>query len=415
MNIRGFETERLAWQDEPLAEIPLPRDLLRVTRGLGSGLARSRSDQAGMFWAIGDRGPNLKIKVAIRRYGLERLAPLAGLDGAKVMPCLEHGPALTQLRLDGDAVAPVRSIPLRGADGRALSGLPPPASPHAEREPVFALDGEALGTDPSGVDSEGIVALADGSFWIGDEYGPSLLKVDREGRILVRWVPAGTEPWFEGAAYPVAGVLPAIAAARRLNRGFEALALSADERVLTIAFQSPLAHPDRAAHERSRNLRIWQLDATSGALVGEYLYRLDTPPAFRRDLAVGPVEAGDIKISEALMLADNRLLLLERVSASTKFYAVELLPDRALPPEFADPGQRPTLEQMDEEALAVAGIRALSKILILDTDLAPEICGDLEGAILLSPRELILVNDNDFGVEGVGTEFRRARFEQDLI
>ncbi len=407
--------ERLAWQDEPLAEIPLPRAVLRVTRGLGSGLARCRSDPAGLFWAIGDRGPNLKIKSAIRRYGLAGLAPLAGLDGAKVMPCLEYGPALAQLRLDGDAVTLVRSIPLSGGDGRALSGLPPPASPHAEHEPIFSLAGDALGTDPSGVDSEGIAALADGSFWIGDEYGPSLLKVDREGRVLVRWVPAGTENWFEGAGYPVAGALPAIAAARRLNRGFEALALSPDERLLTLVFQSPLAHPDRTAHETSRHVRIWQIDAATGALAGEYLYPLDPPSAFRRDLALGPVAAADIKVSEAVMPADNRLLLLERVSASTKFYAVDLPPDRAVPRIYADPERRPTIEQMDAEALGAAGIVPLSKRLVLDTDLAPEICGDLEGAILLSPRELVLVNDNDFGVEGFGTEFWRVKFEEEFF
>ena len=45
---------------------------------------------------------------------------------------------------------------------------------------------------------------SDGGFWIGDEYGPSLLKVDAEGRVSVRWVPAGTESFFEGAACPAA-------------------------------------------------------------------------------------------------------------------------------------------------------------------------------------------------------------------
>jgi hypothetical protein len=292
---RGFKTKRLDWQDDLLAEIPLPRGVLRATRGLGSGLARSRSDPPGTSWAVGDRGPNLKVKMAIRRYGLEQLRPLAGLDGAKLMPCVELGPAIAQLRIVGDAVILDAAMPLRGADGRSLTGLPPPASPHAEHEPIFSLHGEALGTDASGADTEGIAALADGSFWIGDEYGPSLIKLDRKGRVVLRWVPAGAEAFFEGAAYPVAAVLPAIASARRLNRGFEALALSPDERWLFLVFQSPLA-----------------------------------------------------------------------------------------------------------------------KTLVLDSDEAPEICGDLEGAVLLSPRELLLVNDNDFGVEGVGTEFWRVTFDRDV-
>lgn len=397
-----------------LAEIALPKASLRVTRGLGSGLARRASDPPGCFWAVGDRGPNLKIKVAIRRYGLDTLRPLAKRDGAKIMPCLDRGPAIGQLRLDEDTVTLVDSFPLRGPDGRALFGLPPPASPHAEHEPIFSIAGEPLGTDPSGVDSEGIVALTDGSFWIGDEYGPSLLKVDSSGKVSGRWVPTGTGHHFDGANYPIHPVLPAIAAARRLNRGFEALALSPDERWLYVIFQSPLAFPDRAAHERSRHVRIWKLDSSSGRLEAEYLYPLDPPSSFRRDRVLGEVEATDIKVSEAIMLGDDRLLLLERASASTKFYAVELLPQFIVPPHYANPETRPTLEQMNDEELVSAGIAALPKILVLDTDLAPEICGDLEGAILLSPRNMLLVNDSDFGVEGVETQFWLVTFEEPI-
>ena len=410
----GFEIERLRWRDEQLAEVPVPNGALPISRGLGSGLARCTADPPDIVWAVGDRGPNLKVKAAIRRYGLDALAHLAGIDGAKVMPCLEHGPTLAQLRVEGDAVILLRSVPLCGGDGRPLSGLPPPASPHSEYEPIFSLTGESLGTDPSGIDSEGIAALADGSFFIGDEYGPSLLRVDRDGRILFRWVPAGTEAHFEGASYPIAGVLPEIAAARRLNRGFEALALSSDEQSLFIVFQSPLAHPDRAAHERGRHVRIWRLDAATGALLAEYLYPLDPPSAFARDLAQGEVEASDIKVSEAFMLDDERMVLLERVSASTKFYAVELSPDRAVPTRYSDPATRPTIEQMDGNELGAAGIAPLEKRLIFDSDRAPEICGDLEGAILLSPNQILLVNDNDFGVEGVETQFWRVTFDEPI-
>jgi hypothetical protein len=114
------------------------------------------------------------------------------------------------------------------------------------------------------------------------------------------------------------------------------------------------------------------------------------------------------------MLGEDRLLVLERASASTKFYTVELTPEWVVPSEYADPGTRPTLEQMDDEALSSAGISPLAKTLVLDTELTPEICGDLEGAILLSPREMLLVNDNDFGVEGVETEFWLVTFDEPL-
>jgi hypothetical protein len=131
-------------------------------------------------------------------------------------------------------------------------------------------------------------------------------------------------------------------------------------------------------------------------------------------VALGRLEPRDIKVGEALILGEDRLLLLERASASTKFYRIDLLPRHAVPAGFLDPDRRPAIEQMNDDELAAAGISPLSKTLVFDTDHAPEICGDLEGAVLASPREMILVNDNDFGVEGVGTQFWRVTFDEDL-
>jgi hypothetical protein len=54
--------------------------------GLGSGLSQRPGEPKATIWAITDRGPNLKIKSAIKRYGLEHLRQLAKVDGAKVMP-----------------------------------------------------------------------------------------------------------------------------------------------------------------------------------------------------------------------------------------------------------------------------------------------------------------------------------------
>lgn len=409
-----FRIERLRWVDEPLADIAFPKAVMRVTRGVGSGLTLRRGDPPGVFWAIGDRGPNIKVAVAIERFGLGTLGFLSGIDGAKIMPSLTHGPAMAQLRIGDACVTMIRAITLRDQDGRALSGLPVSASTPGENEAIFSSDGVPLGTDPSGIDSEGIAALDDGGFWISDEYGPSLLRVDHEGHVIVRWVPEGGEAAFVGAAYQIAAVLPPLTAARRLNRGFEAIALSPDEHWLYVVFQSPLAHPDRAAHAQSRNLRIWKLDAASGTFAAEFIYRLEKSSAFRRDAASGTVDRSDVKVSEAIMLSDTAMILLERVSASTRLYRVDLSPECEVPRRFLDPGTRPTIEQMDGNALSRSAIRPLAKVLIFDTDQAPEICPDLEGMILLSPRTILLVNDNDFGVEGVETQFWRVTFGADL-
>jgi hypothetical protein len=396
---------RLAFEDEHLRDIVYPRRTLRLTRGLGSGLTH---DGEGRLWAVGDRGPNLKIKLAVEDYGLEALAEKAQ-PSAKMMPALDIGPALAELRIEGDQVTLVRVVPLLDDHGRPLSGLPTPGSQNSRREPALGEDGSPLMPDPGGVDSEGIAAVPGGGFWIGDEYGPSLLRVDANGRVQKRWVPQGELGTVAGAPYPTADCLPALAAARHVNRGFEALAISADGKRLHLAFQSPLAHPDTATHAAARHVRLWTLDADSGALLAQYAYPLDDPALFRRDMAKkGGLERADVKVSELTYVGESRLLVLERGSESTKIYRVELSPDRQLPAEHGRVETAPTLEQLS--ARDDFGLPVLDKVLLFDSDHHPEVSADLEGMTLLDARTLLLVNDNEFGIEGASTAFWLVEF-----
>lgn len=395
----------LSYADEALETIDLPKRSLGVTRGLGSGLAHRRGDPPTRIWAVGDRGPNLKIPFAIKHYGIRHLGRYADIDGAKVMPRLDIGPAISELRLEADSVVCVRTLALRDRSGSPLSGVPIPGG---FSEPAFALDGTPLAPDPSGADTEGIAAAADGTFWIADEYGPSLLHVAADGIVLARWVPEGCAHWFRGADYPVVEALPAIAARRQLNRGFEGLALSADETSLYLAFQSPLAHPDEDAHRHARHVRIWNLELATGSVVAEYLYPLDPPDSFRRDTELGHMHWSDLKISELVTLDGNRLLVLERGSATTKLYAVALDPADQVDAAYRDIETRPTLETLSATEQLDGRIPALAKTLLLTTDDHPEVDADLEGIALLSPSTLLLVNDNDFGIEGVPTRFWRV-------
>jgi hypothetical protein len=198
--------------------------------------------------------------------------------------------------------------------------------------------------------------------------------------------------------------LPAIAARRQLNRGFEALAISDDERSLYLAFQSPLAHPDEAAHQAARHVRIWRLEVDTGAVTAQYAYPLDPPASFARDVAAGDFEQSDVKLSELLCLPGGDLLVLERGSATTKIYRCSL-DTSPLDAAHLDVATRPTLEEL---SAAGAEFPVLAKELLFSSDDYTEVSADLEGMIALSPTELLLVNDNDFGVEGSETAFWRV-------
>jgi hypothetical protein len=78
--------QELAYEDEELARLAFPRDTLRITHGIGSGLTRRACDAEHVVWAVGDRGPNLKPPLAIERYGLDHLSAHADTPGAKLMP-----------------------------------------------------------------------------------------------------------------------------------------------------------------------------------------------------------------------------------------------------------------------------------------------------------------------------------------
>lgn len=394
---------RLHWTDVPLATLPTPRGTMALHRSLTSGLCRRAGDPPGVFWGVGDRGPNLGPEDAAAHYGLDHLAHLAALDGVKIMPLPDVGPALARFRLEGDAVLIEAVMPLRCPDGTPLNGLPPPGIAGAETEPVFALDGTPLPTSVHGADSEGIAARRDGLFWIAEEYGPSLLLVEPDGTVLRRLVPRGSADRFAGSAIPIVASLPPVALTRKLNRGFEALALSPDDAVLYAAFQSPLAHPDRAAHDAGDLVRIWALDADSGDFLAEYAYPLDPAGCFRRDAEAGPVSASDVKVSEMACLPDGRLIMLERIALSTHFYRVRL--GEALPAALLDPAHRPTLEQIGQAGMQAAGWPLLTKQLVASTDLLSQVCGDLEGLIVLGDGTLLAANDSDYGTEGAQTQF----------
>lgn len=387
--------QRLHWRDPDIGSLAFPRGTMTLHLGFGSGLATRPGDPPGHVWAIGDRGPNIKVGDAIRCYGLDHLAPLADMPGAKIMPRVDVGPAIAELRVVGDSVELLRVMPLRNSKGRAITGLPNPGTDQLLSEPVFDTEGAPLRADPDGLDTEGIVALSDGSFWIGDEFGPSLVRADKDGVVTRRLLPGEHS----------AG-LPAIAARRQLNRGFEALAISDDERSLYLAFQSPLAHPDEDAHRAARHVRIWRMDLETEAVTAQYVYPLDPPASFARDMALGPFAPSDIKVSELLWQADGSLLVLERGSATTKIYRCSL--DAApLDASHLEVATRPTLEELSARGGA-DDVPALTKELLFSSDDHPEMSADLEGMAMLAPGELLLVNDSDFGVAGAETVFWRV-------
>ena len=119
------------------------------------------------------------------------------------------------------------------------------------------------------------------------------------------------------------------------------------------------------------------------------------------------MKRSDLKVSELAWAAPDILLVLERGSKTTRIYRVQLRGELATPPQHLDAATRPTLEELSGRG--ELDLPVLEKSLLFDSDSAPEVAADLEGMVILSESELLLVNDNDFGVEGAETSFWKVR------
>lgn len=121
-------------------------------------------------------------------------------------------------------------------------------------------------------DPEAFVRRDDGTFWIGEEFGPFLLHVDGDGRVAAAPVaPEGLASSDRPGLPPPEAGQPGIARVRR-SRGFEALADTGDGRTLLAMLEGPtLDDPPDVA-------RILEFDAETGRFTGRsWPYRLDRP------------------------------------------------------------------------------------------------------------------------------------------
>jgi glycerophosphoryl diester phosphodiesterase len=160
-------------------------------------------------------------------------------------------------------------------------------------------------------DIESIVRAKDGTFWVGEEFGPFLLHFAADGTLLEKPFP------LAGAQSPqnpyLGGAQPTVAA----SRGFEAMAGSADGRYLY-----PVLEGAYLADADQRRRVINEFDTRKGRYTGRtWSYQTDLIP--------------DV-IGDAFTTRDGRLLLIERddfegdQSVIKRVYQVDLRqrPDR---------------------------------------------------------------------------------------
>lgn len=317
------------------------------------------------FLTLTDRGPNTdefeEGGVTYRPFLLPGYQPR--------LMFLEADPVAGTLKLE-------RQVLLTKANGQPFSGIPRVKGSGSE-SPIDST-GKPVALDPQGGDNEGVAIAADGSFWVCEEYGPSLMHFSAEGKLLQILKPGNG--------------LPKVLETRRLNRGFEGIAISGNRAY--VAVQSPLDNPPsegEKSSKKSRIVRIIEVDLEEGRTAAQYAYVIASK---KTD-----------KIGDLAVESPGVLLVVERdgksgPDASKKVYRVrlegatnlQLLADRVV-------GMGGSLERTKPEDLAGAGIKPVAKEEVVNLAALGLQVEKVEG-IDVAGDFLAFVTDNDFGLNG---------------
>ncbi|MDD1498024.1 esterase-like activity of phytase family protein [Agrobacterium sp. CNPSo 3708] len=234
------------------------------------GFSGIKAMEDGTFWSLSDNGFGSKLNSSDAMLMLHHLK--FDWDAGKV------NAVETVFLSDPDKKAPF-PIVMEGSDKRYLTG--------------------------ADFDVESIQPVADG-FWVGEEFGPYILKFSRDGKLTDAIATKAGETEVKSPDNPTLTLpgnptqkLPAFNLKR--SGGFEGMALSKDGTKLYGLLEGPLYTADgqvEKTEDGATGLRIIELDVTSKAWTGRtWLY---------------PLAEGGEAIGDFNMLDDSTALVIER-------------------------------------------------------------------------------------------------------
>ena len=399
----GVFPEIILAQEDP----SVSQDVPVMLGGISDVTVEKAIDDSGQFVIrlLTDRGPSRKIETADGKQRVflnPSFVPTVLVFGISGCSLDESRGESKKLKINLQSQFSLQTPRGKVITGRSngLEGDDSIANPSGE---------ELLAPDVNGIDPEGCALLADGTFWLCEEYRPSILCCEADGTVIKRFIPKGVK--LPSSDIQIVENLPAHYAKRRANRGFESLALSPDESTIWALMQSPF---DNEAAERSGNVRLLGCNTENGQPTSEYVYRLGDPAA--ADFLTGGVVPDDGKLCAMAAIGPKKLLILEQSDdGDAKIYRCEL--DKATNVLGDD-------KDLDGvRNLSRVGVTPVKKTLVADlANLLPFFASEitagqwqpepeekvaglkLEGLAVLDSNHIIVANDNDFNVDSAFEE-----------
>lgn len=345
------------------------------------------------FWTCSDRGVNVDCASA---------NPAACHPTYDKMFCFPgYAPKIHRIRLNGDSVQVLQTLTMKRPDGSNATGVLNPTgfgSKDAEQASTdTVLDCSTFNTkiaakDQWALDPEGLVVDKDNNFWISEENGPTIWKMDATGKVISRYTPYANQ---SGAATNDIQI-DTIFSYRKNNRGFESMAMTPNGKLYTI-IQSPLLNPSKTIGEATEVHRVLEIDpATHATRMFAYLNEGTVGAA-----GANQIRMSDWKIGDLAAINDSTFLVIEAATRGTSIkkniYLINIAQATAITSALYN--GKSVEAMVDSAGLAAEGIKAVKKTLFMDltTNGWPAELDKSEGLAIINDSTIAVANDNDFG------------------
>ena len=358
-----------------------------------SGLYAIPGSNGKEFWTVTDRGVNVD-------------AANANLSGCrptydKIYGFPSYAPKLVRIRVNGDSIQILQIISMKRPNGTPASGIINPTGLGSTAAELASTDTvmncsrfnlKLTAKDTWGIDAEGLVVDKDGFFWICEEGGPTIWKLNSNGVVVNRFTPYANM----GGKQSTDIMIDSCFKYRKNNRGFEGIALTPSGKIY-VMIQSPILFPNQTIGEGTRIHRILEIDPQTNAT------RMF---AYLNDGIIGAsgsnqIRLRDWKIGDMAAINDTTFLVLEAALRGTtdikRMYQINI--SGATPVTSGLYGGKTLEALVDSTGLAANSIKPVSKKLFMDL-LAqgwPATLEKAEGLAIINDSTLAICNDNDYG------------------
>lgn len=358
-----------------------------------SGLYPIQGTNGKEFWTCSDRGVNIDGANA----NLSACRPTYD----KIYAFAAYAPKIHRIRINGTTLQILQTINIKRPNGIPASGIINPTGLGSTAIEIASTDTvqncsnfnlKTTAKDTFGIDCEGLIVDKNGNFWLCEEGGPTIWKLNSNGVLLKRYTPYANLAAIQSVDVQIDTVFKY----RKNNRGFEGIAMAPNGKIYAI-IQSPILYPNTATGEGTRVHRILEIDPlTNNTRMLVYL----------NEGVIGSggsnqIRLKDWKIGDMAAVNDSTFLVLEAAARGNsdikKMYLININGATAVHSGLYNGVSLEAL--IDSAGLSNNNITPVKKTLFMDllANNWPSVLDKAEGLAIINDSTIAICNDNDFG------------------